>query len=171
MAVTSHPSFLRVAVDTNFLIDLANGKELCGRSLERLQANHPAVDVVVLPTVLQELTHLKLAATSPEVRRLAESALASIRRWKMTVQSLGPVWHGVADEIGSTIRRKGLLPPEERNDGLIIAEAALGQCDFLISSDGHYKDMDQVALRRILSEDHDVKETAIVTPSMVARLL
>ena len=105
-----------------------------------------------------------------EVREYAAKAESSLLGWGMSIQTLTPVEHGIAAQIGSTIRNQGLLPVEERNDGLIIAEAALMQCDFLVSSDTHFMGMDKALLSQILRDAH-VKETLPVNPYLVKRVL
>ncbi|OYW31360.1 MAG: hypothetical protein B7Z47_01315 [Chthoniobacter sp. 12-60-6] len=161
---------MRAAADTNFLLKLAAGSSECLECWGRIRECLPSPELIVLPTVLQELAVLKIKSPSLEVREYAANAEASLLQWGMSVQTLTPVEHGLAEQIGSTIRSRGLLPWAERNDGLIIAEAALMQCDFLVSSDGHFMTMNKVILSQILRDAH-VKETLPVNPYLVKRVL
>jgi hypothetical protein len=45
-----------------------------------------------------------------------------------------------------------LLPPDEFNDGLILAETALAEIPILVTSDKHLLDIDETALRLTFDE-------------------
>ena len=55
------------------------------------------------------------------------------------------------------------LSHEERNDALILAEAALLDCTMLLTSDAHMLDIPPGPLRLLL-EAHDVSTPLIVSP-------
>jgi hypothetical protein len=74
------------------------------------------------------------------------------------------------ERIGDAIRAAGLLPNEERNDSYIVAEAALCDCDILISSDRQVYGVDQPTLHALLQEFH-VKPVAILWPKQVIKTL
>jgi hypothetical protein len=123
-----------VAVDTNFLLDLAGEVAFCHEALDVMRRRLPALAVLVPPTTLDELGH---AANKPNpLGRHARHALQRILRpWKFRPVDFGPVQHGIAERIGEHIRAKLFLPASEINDGLILAEAALLRCTLLITSD------------------------------------
>lgn len=164
------PPPLLVAVDTNFLVKLGKDSAECRECLGGIREHLPSPVIVVLPTVLQELTLLKAISPYVEVREGAAKAEACLGKWGMTIHTLTPVEHGIAEQISNKLRYAGILPEKEKNDGLIIAEAALSQCDFLISSDGHFMDTDKAALSRLLRDSH-VKETLPVNPYLIRRVL
>jgi rRNA-processing protein FCF1 len=150
----------RVAVDTCFLISLADHDKVAWAALRALQKNRAWV--CVPPTVAVELFALK----NKGGRRgsLAEDALRSMTGWSIQPVDLIAVGHGIAERIADTIRSKGLLPEEERNDSLVLAEAALMDCVYLISSDKHLYEIRAFELRRVLG-DFDVAQVEVVPTS------
>jgi hypothetical protein len=159
-----------VAVDTNILLDLADENEVCWDCFEVLKRRRQLPRFVIMPTVLQELAHLADNGKSKQVRGLAMTALQSLISWGFEPFDLKPVGHGIVERIGDEIRSTGLLPNEERNDSYIIAEAALCDCDVLVSSDSEIAGIDQTRLHELLKGYH-VKPTAILLPQKVVRLL
>jgi hypothetical protein len=159
-----------VAVDTNVLLDLADENEACWDCLDALKRRRQVPRFVVLPTVLQELAHLADNGKTKAVRSLAVTALQSLLSWGFEPLDLKPVGHGIVERIGDEIRAQGLLPDEERNDSYIIAEAALCECDVLVTSDTQPTGMDQKHLHRLLDSFH-VKPVAILWPRQVVRIL
>ena len=142
------PNAPLIAADTNVLIDLAEKDETvidCFSTLEKKFKNAP---IVVLPTVIGELADI---AQSGEA--LATEALKSIVSiWGFKPINYVPVGHGIVEQTALKIRAANLLPDDEINDSLIIAEAALANVTLLLSSDAHLKDIDQAALKVILDD-------------------
>lgn len=159
-----------VAVDTNVLLDLALEVEACWDCVDAMKRRRVVPRLVVLPTVLQELAHLMDNGPSATARAAALKALQSLLSWGFQPLDLKPVRHGIVERIGDEIRSAGLLPDEERNDSYIIAEAALCDCDILISSDRQVYGVDQPALHVLLKEYH-VRPVAILWPAQVVRVL
>ena len=56
--------------------------------------------------------------------------------------NLVPVGHGIVGRIADELQEAGLLPAEEYNDGLILAEAALLNCAILLTGDAHLRGLD-----------------------------
>ena len=52
------------------------------------------------------------------------------------------VRHGIAERIAERIREQGLIPVEEVNDSLVLAESALLGCSMLLTSDEHLRGID-----------------------------
>ncbi len=159
-----------IAVDTNVLLDLAHEDEACWDCMDAMKRRRELPRLVVLPTVLQELAHLSERGETKKARSLAVSALQSLLAWGFEPLDLQPVGHGIVERIGDEIRSSGLLPAAERNDSYLIAEAALCDCDILISSDRQVYGVDQPALR-VLLEGFHVKPVAILWPKQVIRAL
>jgi predicted nucleic acid-binding protein len=159
-----------VAVDTNVLLDLALEVEACWDCVDAMKRRRVVPRLVVLPTVLQELAYLMDNGPGATARAAALKALQSLLSWGFQPLDLKPVGHGIVERIGDEIRAAGLLPDEERNDSYIIAEAALCDCDILISSDRHVYGVDQPALHSLLNEYH-VRPVAILWPAQVVRVL
>jgi hypothetical protein len=159
-----------VAVDTNVLLDLAGEVADCWDCMDALKRRRQVPRFVVLPTVLQELAYLADNGRTKAVRGLAMTALQSLLSWGFEPLDLKPVGHGIVERIGDEIRTQGLLPDEERNDSYILAEAALCDCDILVTSDKLLYGMDQKQLQILLASYH-VQHVAILWPRQVVRVL
>jgi hypothetical protein len=71
---------LRLAVDTNVLLDLADGVEAVVDAFDLLDQRLPEKDVVVLPSVLDELAFLCDSGDSERVRQSALRAIGLIQQ-------------------------------------------------------------------------------------------
>jgi predicted nucleic acid-binding protein len=130
-----------VAVDTNVPLDLADGKEDAIDALELIQRRLKPARLLVTPTVLQELVYLAEEADTDHERQQATRALRGLGEWRLDLVNLVPVGHGIVERIADRLQECQLLPPEEYNDGVILAEAALLDCTILLTSDAHLRFM------------------------------
>ena len=64
-----------------------------------------------------------------------------MRKWNLVLLKLQPVEHGIAKAFAERLIRKGYLPENEENDGLLLAEAALAEIPVLITRDQHLLDI------------------------------
>ena len=166
---TKPPSVL-IAVDTNFLLDLADGDERCIDCLDELRSKGKKVTFLVLPTVLQELAYLNRNG-KPAAQKLAKVALSSILlKWGFNLATTVPVDHGIVEIIGNELRAKEILPDKERNDSFVIAEAAVCNCALLITSDNHLHGIDRSELQSVLERSH-VSVPVILKPAQAVKLL
>ena len=121
MAQSSSP----FAVDTNFLLDLAAGSESALDAVATIRRRVSNPVFLVPPTVIDELAWAAQNWTGKR-RDLAVTALQSLKReWGFSPVDLIPVGHGIVEIAADLLIKAGLLPAEERNDSLILAEAAL----------------------------------------------
>lgn len=160
----------QVALDTNFLIDLADGNEDCLDCLRALRDSRVPVRILVTPTGIQELADIYENGETEEKRSLALTALQSLSAWGIGVFDATGVDHGIVQIIGDKIRAQGLLPASERHDSFIIAEAALAGCEVLISADHHLTAIDPKALGTLLEREH-VTATLIYWPRKIVQVL
>ena len=156
-----------IAADTNVLLDLAKDVEAVRDALDTIRQRLSDARFVVPPTVLHELA-LALRDDDAHMRKAALRALAELRAWGFEPLNLVPVGHGIVERIADEIRRKDLLPTEEMNDSLIIAEAALLQCGMLLSSDAHLRGVDFERLTLLL-QGFDMAAPVIATPREIVR--
>ena len=156
-----------IAADTNVLLDLAKDVEAVRDALDTIRQRLSDARFVVPPTVLHELA-LALRDDDAPMRKAALRALAELRAWGFEPLNLVPVGHGIVERIADEIRRKDLLPTEEMNDSLIIAEAALLQCGMLLSSDAHLRGVDFERLTLLL-QGFDMAAPVIATPREIVR--
>ena len=86
----------------------------------------------------------------------------------MVPVNLIAVGHGIAERIAERIRDRGLIPGEEVNDSLGLAESALLACSLLLSSDAHLRGIDFERLTLEL-QAFDVTAPVIATPREIVR--
>jgi predicted nucleic acid-binding protein len=160
-----------VAVDTNVLLDLALPKDVAHDAVSLVKQrvkSKDGVQLVAPPTVLDELHFLASEGEEGRERELAMKALQSMIRWGIRPMDLIPVGHGITETIAGKLRSRGIIPIEEVNDSLIIAECALANCAILITSDGHIADADASRMSLALKEC-DVDTVLVMTPLKIVR--
>ena len=160
---------LRLAADTNVLLDLAEGVESVLDALSVIEQRLPEADKLVVPSVLDELAFLCNSGQTPRVRKLAQEAirlLRSARRFRPLLELPFPTELG--EEIASELRTRGLLPAAEVHDALILAEAALLGCGMLLTSDEHLRGIDHELLTLVLNP-YDLVPPVIASPREIVR--
>ncbi|MBI3850359.1 MAG: type II toxin-antitoxin system VapC family toxin [Verrucomicrobia bacterium] len=152
-----------IAVDTNVPLDLADRKEHILDALEVLRRRLKPGRMLVTPTVFQELVYLAEECDATTDADQATRALLGLSGWGLELVNLVPVEHGIVERIADKFQDSRLLPAEEYNDGLILAEAALLGCAILLSGDAHLRGLDfQRAALELKAFDVDMP--VIATP-------
>jgi len=128
----------RFALDSNVLIDLAGEEDYAHTFREEFQQR--GYTLWLPPTVAHELLHAAETKSDPDAA-LARSALSQLLDWQISPIGLSSLDFGIADIFARNLINSGLLPPEEYNDGLILAESSLGAIPVLVSSDHHLLDI------------------------------
>ena len=77
--------------------------------------------------------------------------------------NLVPVGHGIVERIADALLEARLIPAQEYNDALVLAESALLECAILLSGDGHLRALDFQKTTLILKQ-FDVEMPIIATP-------
>lgn len=156
-----------IAADTNVLIDLAAKDPIVLDCFSTVKIRLDNPPILVLPTVIQELAYIADLGETAKARDLALKALRSLLHpWNFQPVNCVPVGHGIVEETARKIRAKGLVPEEEVNDSLIVAEAALVKITVLLSSDSHLKDIEQSELKAVL-ERCDLPTPLIFSPKKI----
>jgi len=86
----------------------------------------------------------------------------------MVPANLIAVRHGIAERIAERVRERGLIPDEEINDSLLLAESALLGCSMLLTSDEHLRGIDFERLTLEL-QTFDAAAPVIATPREIVR--
>ena len=149
-----------LAVDSNLLFDLAAKKDFALTFLE--VASEEGYTLNIPPTVIQELTHAAFHKQGEE-NRLAQVALKNIRAWKIVPFDLIAVGHGITEQFARHLHQLNLLPEEEMNDGLIVAETGLVGIPALVTSDKHLLAIEEDDLCAAC-RDKDIPEVRVVHP-------
>ena len=169
MGTQKAPQSTLVAVDTNFLLDLAVPKDIAHGAVEIFRKRAPGVEFVVPPTVIDELDYIAHRGDTAADRALALTALKRIVSvWRFRPLDFIPVGHGIIETVARKLRRNGLVPDMEINDSFILAESALANCTLLISSDEHLRGADRKLLTDTLKEC-DVQPILVRTPREIVR--
>ena len=157
-----------VAVDANVLMDLGERVETVIDALTTLRQRFRRPRLVIPPTAQQELVHIARRGDTEKERLRAGGGVEAARRWLIVPVNLMPVGHGIVERIAEKLRGPDLLPPEEVNDSLLLAEAALLEARLLLSSDEHLRGINFTRLNLEL-HNFDLAAPVIVTPAEVAR--
>ncbi len=157
-----------VAVDANVLMDLGAEADIVTDAVETIRARLTSPRLVIPPTPQHELAHIARHGDTAEERSRALAGISAARHWRIVPINLMPVGHGIVERIGERLRSAGLLPGEEVNDSLLVAETALLDGRLLLSSDEHLRSMDHRQLALVLQQ-FDLSAPVIATPGEVVK--
>jgi len=157
-----------VAVDANVLMDLGERVETVIDALTTLRQRFRHPRLVIPPTAQQELVHIARHGDAEKERLRASGGIEAARRWLIVPVNLMPVGHGIVERVAEKLRGPDLLPSEEVNDSLLLAEAALVEARLLLTSDEHLRGIDFTRLSLEL-HNFDLTAPVIATPGEVAR--
>jgi len=156
------------AIDTNPLIDWAQGYEDTLESFHLIRQRIPGVSIIVPPTVLHELGYF--AQTNS--KRLGSSAIKALELIRdeplLKPINLVPVGHGIVGINAWKIRQRGLIDDDEVHDSMILAEAGLLECSVLLTSDSHLTGIDPKMLFEVM-KDFDGSIPIIRSPRQILK--
>ncbi len=153
----------RCALDVNVLLDLAEQKKFALDFLDVIREKY--CPLFVSPTAFIEL-QLLAESGRPEPRKFANVAIDSFLKWGIFLFDIEPVKHGCAKIFTDRLVRKGYLPDEEFNDGLILGEVACFEIPILVTSDHHLLDISRPHLVEELKAS-DFFPTAVFSPQKI----
>lgn len=158
-----------VAVDTNFPLLLASGHDDALDALKIVRERVRPAEILVPPTVLDELFYQSESDPDRKQRELAKTALIHLRdRWHFHPADLSSTEEAMVAEAARRTLFAGLLPQEERNDATIIAESAVLNSILLVSNDSHLLQVDHRRLG-LLFRELDLPVPLIVSPREIVR--
>ena len=160
------PSLL--AVDTNFLMDLARSNEAALDALEIIRHRARGTRMMATLTVLDELDHKAHNDPDFETRAHARKAMSNMRAWGVSPVELADPQDSIAHSIANKLLIQGVVPWEERNDARILAEAAVLGCQMLITSDSDLCGADRAQVAHVLRE-RGMPAVVIRTPREIVR--
>jgi predicted nucleic acid-binding protein len=158
-----------VAVDTNILLRLASADETAVDAWNLIKFRLKPIQFVVSPTVLGELAHQMQEAPDSMMRDAARSALRQLRaHWNFHATEFNAVQKALSTNAAQKLRASALIPYEERNDALILSEAAVLECILLVSRDSHLLEIDFQRLT-LLFRQLDLVPPVIASPEILLR--
>lgn len=158
----------RIAVDTSYLIDLALGEAFAVDLFNVLWRWKAQLYLTSSPANALR----SVAANEPDARRRrgAQLAIPRLNEWGIIPGEITPEGLRLADAFSWELRTAGLLPMQERQDGMLPAEASMADCHWLASDDRHFGKLTDEVLARYLKKYH-LKPVRIVMPRDLARRL
>jgi hypothetical protein len=166
MVAPARPKLL--GLDTNFVLDLARQFDVAHELREVLLQKGYALRFA--PTAVAELHEQFLATPSAEDREYARVALANLLRWRVQPFDLSDIEISIAEQFARRTLLARLLPPEEFNDALILAETSCAKIPLLVTSDKHLLHIDEDLLLLLFNEA-DLPPTRPVHPQRLLRAL
>lgn len=158
----------QLALDTNVVLDLAEEADFAHGFREAFQRAGYALRLP--PTAAGELHEQFMNGPTARKRELARKALTSLLRWRILPLELTDTELAIAERFGERLLLKGLLPPEEFHDAVLLGEAALAGIPVLVTSDKHLLDMDAEGLT-LAFQDADLPPVQSAHPKALARAL
>jgi hypothetical protein len=133
-----------LSLDANLVFDLARENDFAHEFREVFQAR--GYGLVLPPTAVYELHVIRAHGDSAAEREWARIALTSLKRWNIQPFDLDSVSEAIAEQFARGLLQKRLLPEDELDDGLILAQTSLARIPLLVTSDKHLLDIDENAL-------------------------
>ncbi|HOB99944.1 MAG TPA: hypothetical protein PKM43_14540 [Verrucomicrobiota bacterium] len=158
----------QLSLDANLVFDLAEERDFAHEFREVFLGR--GYRLFLPPTALIELDFLSAEGGTSAERALAREGLLNLRRWGIHPFDLDSTAEGVARRFAGRIRELRLVPEEEVNDGLILAETSLADIPLLITSDRHLLDADEETLL-LAFHDADLPPVHPVHPRRLLRAL
>ena len=157
-----------VAADTNVALDFARGVDDVCDAIATIRARVAGVELILPPTVVEELVHAFRHNPDSEVGAAATKLLRQHRAMGFRPVNFVPLGRERIEGIAQVLRHRGLLPEEEVNDSIILCEASALGCALLTSSDAELRAIDHQKLARELNQ-FDLNAPVIATPREIVK--
>jgi hypothetical protein len=158
----------QLSLDANVVFDLAGDKDFAHDFREVFQRKGYAL--VLPPTAAHELHVIFTDGDSEAERELARTGLTHLKQWGIRPFDLDSAAEAICEQFVRGLLRKHLIPEDEFNDGLILAETSLAEIPVLVTSDRHLLDIDEDALLLAFNEA-DLLPVRPVHPKRLLRAL
>ncbi len=158
----------QLSLDANIVFDLAGKKDFAHDFREVFQSK--GYGLVLPPTAVEELHLIFDHGDNEADRELARTALFNLKQWGIRPFDLDSAAEAVCEQFARRLLRRRLIPEDEFNDGLILAETSLVQIPLLVTSDKHLLDIDEDALLLAFNEA-DLAPAHPVHPKRLLRVL
>lgn len=139
-----------LALDAEFYLAFDAGREDCIDAVER--CGHAGK--LLLPTAYQEIADLIVSTTDSELRTHAADALRFMAANDVLAAPAPRENVGTDDGLAQEIIRSGLLSEEDRNQALLLAEAACQQIAVLFTLDPVILAVDKKRLSEMIKGRH-----------------
>jgi hypothetical protein len=157
-----------LSLDANLVFDLAREKDFAYEFLETFSAR--GYGLVLPPAAVYELHVIHSSSGRAEERDWAKAGLANLQRWRIKPFDLDGPSEAIAEQFARRLLHRRLIPDDEFDDGLILAQTSLAQIPLLVTSDKHLLDIDDDELLLAFS-DADLFPVRPVHPKRLVRAL
>ncbi len=141
----------QLSLDANIVFDLAGDKDFAHNFQETFQSKGYAL--VLPPTAAHELHLIFTHGGSVAERELARTALIRLKFWGICPFDLDSLADAICEQFVRVLLRQRLIPEDEINDGLILAETSLAEIPLLVTSDKHLLNIAEEALMMAFNEN------------------
>ncbi len=141
-----------LALDTNLLLDLAEGNDFAHEFKEEFSRRD--YSLFVPPTVVAELAFFASLQNAPQ-HEIARVALEKMGIWKcqpFALSSTQLAISAISIRFATRLMDTALIPETEQNDGKILAQTSLARIPLLVTSDKHLLDIDEDTLLLAFNE-------------------
>jgi hypothetical protein len=157
-----------LSLDANLVFDLAREKDFAHEFRETFQKK--GYGLVLAPAAVYELHIIRTDSQTAAEREWARIGLVNLKGWGIQPFDLDSVSEAIAEQFAYRLLHQGLVPEDELDDGLILAQTSLAEIAMLITSDKHLLDMDEDALL-LAFYDADLLPVHPVHPKRLLRAL
>lgn len=158
-----------VAIDTNFPLMLAEDSDIAWEALSVVRERIRPAEILIPPTVVFELNYHARKSPDLKLKKSAQYALNNlVSCWTFHFASLNSAQEVMVAEAAGRIFSTGLMPTEERNDAIIVAESAVLNSILLVSNDSHLLGVDHRRLG-LLFREMDLPVPLIVSPREIVQ--
>jgi len=158
----------QLCLDANLVFDLAEDKDFAHEFREVFQAN--GYRLFLPPAARHELHTIYTEGETARERELARLALVRLRQWGIQPFDLDSTAEAIARRFTQDLLYRRLIPDEEFNDGLILAESSIVEIPLMVTSDKHLLDIDEDALLLAFNEA-DLPPVRPVHPKRLLRAM
>jgi hypothetical protein len=158
----------QLSLDVNFVFDLAGEEDFAHDLLDVIRKKGYAL--ILPPTAVHELHLIFTHGDTEAERELAREALTHLRQWGIRPFDLDSAAEAVCEQFVRGLVRQSMIPEDEFNDGMILAETSIEQIPLLVTSDKHLLDIDDDALLLAFNEA-DLAPVHPVHPKRLLRAL
>jgi hypothetical protein len=122
------------------------------------------------PTASHELHLIFTCGESEDEQELARTGLTRLKQWGIRPFEFNSTAEAICEQFVRGLLGQGLIPEDEFNDGLILAETSMEQIPLLVTSDKHLLDIDEDALQLAFNAA-DLSPVHSVHPKRLLRAL
>jgi hypothetical protein len=154
-----------LSLDANIVFDLARDRDFAHDFREVFHTKGYAL--LLPPTAVHELHVIFTDGDNEAERELARTGLTCLKQWGIRPFDLDSAAEAICEQFVRRLLRQRLIPEDEFNDGLILAETSLAEIPLLVTSDKHLLNIDEDALLLAFNE----ADLSLVHPVHPKRLL